>query len=70
MITSTDELHLEMSYVLQVATEKSDKTKNVAGHNQGRTRMVDVGFAGRLNTIMYSIQQCYFVCAKGRSGTE
>lgn len=29
---------------------KSDKTKNVAGHNQGRTRMVDVGFAGRLNT--------------------
>lgn len=26
-----------MSYVLQVATEKSDKTKNVAGHNQGRT---------------------------------
>lgn len=56
MITSTDELHLEMSYVLQVATEKSDKTKNVAGHNQGRTRMVDEGFAGRLNTTMYSIQ--------------
>ena len=45
-----------MSYVLQVATEKSDKTKNVARHNQGRTHMVDVGFASRLNTTMYSIQ--------------